>query len=345
MNESDFTFIPKHTYIVSSVVLAILYIMQLVYSYTLPKYFPDMKSDVFLQSSDNMSAYMIVLTVNPQNHSRVNESYQYWGEDYDKLFKKSIIRYVSPLDLPFDHSTQFIAYWNNSISPIQNLLFTYLQALQDFYYGTDLDWAIRTTEDCFVDIRHIGQMLDDITRYLDPRKEQILKGQLVRSNILVEGTNFQFLHGGSGWLVSRATAKYILDHQEDLIQDLFTGDSSKGDDVITFNLIKRLKLLPTEVQSYRFLGVTLTDTSTEFLRRSFFRTVSNCKYSSDPLQYTIPFDNVVFWHSGRPDNLPNADGYRILSNTPKSIRVQMKGLNADICFHDTDSSHRSRLQM
>lgn len=286
---------------------------------------------------------MIVLTVNPSNLSRVAESYHYWGKDFSELFKKSIIRYATPLDLPFEPDLQFISYWNNSISHIQNYLFQYIQNLHDFYYSTNLDWVIRTTEDCFVDIRQLGRYIEDLSRFKDPKKDLIIKGHLVRSSVIVNSTNLEFLHGGSGWIISRAMAKYILDNKEELISLMFTG-TNKGDDILTFDLINRLKLTSMEVQSYSFLGVPLTDESMEALQYGRFNKIPNCDFSADPLQYTFSFNKIIFWHNGKADSFTNNNGFRLISETPDEIKVQTKGLKAELCFYGQNSHTRSILR-
>ena len=327
--EQDFR-IETYSFYSSILSLIIFSLVLFVMARFIPSFSIGINSSNFLNGANETRLYMQMITINPQNLSRITLGYKSWSRDFAKLFPKSILRVCSPIPIPFERDYQFLTRWNTSIPPIQNFLFTFIDCLHDFYYSTDYDWFIRTTEDCLVDIRKLPKYIQELEKYRDPKKDYVLKGHLIRSNVIVKGTNYGYIHGGSGWIMSRASAKQFIDNENEYIKSFFS-EYVKGDDVITFDMMNMMRLSPHEVNSKYFMGYPLDDASNEMIKTNNYDRAETCSNTENKLVPDLSLKDIVFWHSGRADMLALTDGYRILSEVPDGYNVYFDKEKGHIC--------------
>ena len=304
--------------------------------FIIPRFIPNltlsMDSSIHIPYSENASIYLFVINTNTHNLSRSAIAYNTWGKDFTKYYPNSLIRFASPLDLPMEYDNQFIVFWDNSLKPIQNFLLIFIQGLHDFYFSTNLDWFIRTTEDCFVDIRKLGNFVKELSKYKNPRTDNVLKGHMLRSPVRINGTNFAFLKVTSGWIMSRAAAKHFIEHEEQYLKDFFADGQVKGDDVITFDMMKTMSIPPNEVESSAFLSLPIDEQSLMFFKYNEYSRVPQCVMRDD--KYLLPdltLKNVIFWHSDNEKFLTNIQGFRVLNSIPEWLNVQFEHSIGSVC--------------
>ena len=298
----------------------------------LPNFSLTANSKVFISNSENISLYLFVINTNTWNLTNAALSYQTWGKDFTNLYPKSMLRIASPLNLPTDFDFQFTTSWNNSIKPIQNNLVMFIEGLHDFYFSTDLDWFIRTTEDCLVDIRHLGQFIGDLNALKNPKTDYVLKGHLIRSPVKVNGTNFAYIKGTSGWIMSRASARQFIEHEEEYLEEFFSGDYVKGDDVITYDMMNSMSLSSSEVESHSFLSFPLDESSIAAINKNDYSHVKECSQSDNKyLTPDLPLKNIIFFYNNNIDSLANSEGFRMLNDIPEGLDVEIKDPSAILC--------------
>ncbi|EAY15202.1 hypothetical protein TVAG_201960 [Trichomonas vaginalis G3] len=322
----------RKSFILAAFILIVLYIFHAICATQISEYIPQIQSQPYIQNSDKCKLYMFLLNGNPQNMIRVKVGYEYWARDFAKMFKNSMLRVGSALDLDVELDYQYNIPWNGSIIHFQNFLHMFIQSLYDFYYSTDLDWYARTTDDCLVDIRKLPQMMSELESEYDPRKDIVVKGHLIQSPVIVKGRNFAYLHGGSGWIMSRAAVHEFLLHEKEYVDEYYS-EYAKGDDVITFQMMNKMHLKPNQINSYRFLGPPLLDESVDNLEYKWYENIKVC--SDHSLSYLNPntyLKDVVFWHAGRNDMVTTRKGFRYLSEIPSELKVQFAKEKGTICF-------------
>ena len=302
----------------------------------IPNYQISAISKIFIPKSEEISLYLYVINTNYDNLTRAALSYENWGKDFTNLYPNSLLRIASPLDLPTDFDFQFTTTWNYSIKPIQNHLKMFIEGLKDFYFSTDLEWFARTTEDCLVDIRRLSGYISELSALKNPRKDYVLKGHLHKSSVKINGTNFAYIKGTSGWLMSRSAAKHFIDHEEEFLENFFSGDYVKGDDVITYDMMISMNLSFQEVQSNAFLSLPLDDKSLTAIISKDYTSVRECVQSDNKyLTPDIPLKSVIFFYNDKELSLANAKGFGMLSDVPDLLNVEIIDSKASICWPPT----------
>ena len=265
---------------------------------------------------------MLILNVNPLNNSRISLLFNYWGKDFIKLYPKSIFKLGSSSRIPFLNQFSLKFDYNNSIYNIQNLLLHFYDAVNDFLYNSTCDWMVRTTEDCFIDSRKLFEYFNNLNRVYNPKVDKVFKGQLIKAS-----KKLSFLHGGSGWILSRASAEFIIKFKQDILNKYFSS-YIKGDDVVTYDFINYCNINFNEVDSRVFLGTPFNEETIQILQSKQYQNFPKCNFSNN---YFF-FKNIIFWHSGRKDLLPLIEGYQILSNIPNNLIINIFKHNSYLCY-------------
>lgn len=330
----------KNSFIVYALFVVVGFILQLLYSKMLPEYIPEIKSEPYIHGSDQIKIYMFLLNGNPQNLQRCRVGYEYWARDFAEIYNNSILRVGTALDLDVELDYQYIFPWNNSLIHFQNFLHIFIQSLYDFYYSTDLDWYVRTTDDCLVDIRKLPLFMNEIGDRKNPKRDVIIKGHLVQSPVIVKNRNFAYLHGGSGWIMSREAVRQFLLHEQDYIDEYYS-EYAKGDDIVTFFMMNRMKLHPQQINSFRFLGIPLVDSSVEILEYNWYEEVKICN-TTIQLNPNMYLKDVVFWHAGRADMVTTVKGFKYLSDIPIELKVEFVKERGYLCFFSTNPYAKKR---
>ena len=278
----------------------------------------------------NASIEMNVLVINAFNISRVLTAYQVWGKDFLKMFPNSSFQIVSRRNLSSVTKYSLQVDFIPTVAEYQNHIFGFVETLLHFCTEPTKRWYIRTTEDAFIDISRLQSYIDDLEQKYDPLNDFVMKGQLCKPDF-----DYSFLHGGSGWIMSRKAACEVNKEMNSLLNSFFLGQS--GDDTITHIIQESFSLSDQEMDSNAFLGTKLSNHSVEMLKSNNFSQIPKCreyfylKYN-DPSSKMLQLNQVIFWHSGRPDNFPMYEAYEILNRIPDNIHVVFPRHEAHICW-------------
>ena len=278
----------------------------------------------------NASIDLNILVVNEFNLSRVLSAYQIWGKDFVKMFPNSNFNIISRENISsvtkYAKKVSFI----DSIEDYQNLIFGFSETVSNFCANTSKRWYFRTTEDAFIDIRRLQSLVDSLEQKFSPLNDFVIQGQTCKID-----DDYTFIHGGSGWIMSRKAACEVNDNMNSLLNEFFQTKS--GDDTITHFIQKAYDIKNEEMRNDAFLGTRLNDKSVEMLKNANYENISKCmeyfylRYK-DPSNKPIQLNKVIVWHSGRPDNFPLYDAYDIIDKIPDNIYVVFLNHEAEICW-------------
>lgn len=251
-------------------------------------------------------------------------SYKYWCKDFIRLYPHSEFHFLSSTNISKYTNKALIFPTKPELREDQNFAFAFLQSLHRFYRNTTYKWYIRTTEDCFIDVRKLQSLIDDLESKYDPLNEIVFIGQLCRID-----EDFAFIHGGSGWIMSRKAAEIFENNEKFIVDTYFNGIG--GDDTMTDIMIRVFNLTDEKVHDSRILGTRLDDNSTNALISNDFSMLENCPKGTHIANTPIQFNKIIFWHSGRKDTIPVVCGYDILNRVPDYVYVTFKPHWATIC--------------
>ncbi|OHT09023.1 hypothetical protein TRFO_22171 [Tritrichomonas foetus] len=240
-----------------------------------------------------------------------------WGNRFLEIFPSSSLKVVTfNKKTPYllNNNKLFADYYLNISSKEKinyRIVFdlNYLSA-QDFYDNTNIGWYIRTTYDCFIHLNNFQKMMRNLSLYYNPYKDVVMKGSY-------EDT---FIHGGSGWILSRAAVQLYL-RKRDKLERKYRQEPY-GDDVNILHFVHLAHLMYNEVNDPRFVGWPVTDESyEEVIKNGFFSIQKTCdqNYSRKP---PVTLNEVIFWHNGRQKNYVFPYGEKYINYAPSDIAIQ-----------------------
>jgi hypothetical protein len=191
---------------------------------------------------------------------------------------------------------------------------------------------IRTTEDVFVHLKRLPVAIREAERKYDPLTQKVMLGQ----SIDLGGS--MFIHGGSGWLMSRACAEFYVSRISE-ITDLFLN-TRHGDDTMP-DIFKQMLNQTTEQMDHPgFLGSPLDVIGQERLRAWNFSDLPICpslELQLEKKRRTAPLKDLVIWHAGTKDLIVIEQGYRVLDATPPWVRLGHVPFGVTLCRADVQA--------
>jgi hypothetical protein len=265
----------------------------------------------------NLSLYVAVLVINDSNESRIEAHFRSWGRDFHFLSPSSIYRVASFHRLR-SVPVRMLSSPRKRHRRIQSYLDLFEDHLHYFLRRTTLRWFLRTTEDAFIDLIRLPGLVRDLERAHDPTRDIVMMGQACAI-----GPSVTFLHGGSGWIMSRAAAALYEAHERQIHAEFF-GPTVVGDDMVG-NIFRVIANLSDErIDHPAFLGSPVVDESISRLERMEISNLTVCpsiERQRREQRLARPVKDIVVWHSGRSDLLPLRMGYRILRECPDGIQL------------------------
>ncbi|EAY21149.1 hypothetical protein TVAG_283190 [Trichomonas vaginalis G3] len=278
-------------------------------------------------STKNASVLVGILVVTPGNISRVIHTYQYWGLDFISSYPDSQLLIISSKDLTNYTSRSFLFHTDPNLREDQNFAFGFIESLAYFVKNTTLRWYFRTTEDSLINVPKFQDFIDELESKYNPLTDIVILGQLCRID-----EDFAFIHGGSGWIMSRYAAEMYEKNKEQIERIYF--ESIGGDDTITDSIRRVFNLTDEEMHSTSVLGVRLDDFSIRALRSNNFTGIDVCpSMTTISTDRPIQLNKLIIWHSGREDTLPVVSGYDILNRVSDDIYVYYKPHWASVCSY------------
>jgi hypothetical protein len=257
----------------------------------------------------NFSIYLVNLVVNPSNLTRVYTSHQVWGSDFARL---------SPLSVyAIGTHTTLLNISTTVISPSPDLLVLFSDHLDYFVANTTLRWFIRTTEDAFVHLKRLPQMIRELETLFDPLTDFVFKGQPIPLS-----EQMLYVQGGSGWIMSRFACEFYRDHRKS-IDETYVA-MGIGDDVMPTILCGLRHIKWTEMESDKWSGITLSDEANQRLVDSDYSNLPICpttKFQQNDGRPGRALKDLVVWHSGRPEMMTVVAGYRVTAEAPSDVML------------------------
>jgi hypothetical protein len=153
-------------------------------------------------------------------------------------------------------------------------------------------WLFRGNDDTFINFRELPTYINDLERAHDPVTEVVIRGNCVAA----PWVRYRFVHGGSGFLFSRAAVESLLPMAEQLMgyPDL--------DDVVLTRASYSLGHTPRTITSDRFIGMTLTQADKNVTLARQYDRIAKCRPTDWGLArrgcrtFRTPVRKVVFFH-------------------------------------------------
>ena len=274
--------------------------------------------------------YMQVLVINDKKLSRIKIMDQSWGSYFRIHWPTSIfqISNIQPVS-GFENLTLVTTKPKNLTSSLQIYLLYFYDALESFVQ-TNLRWMIRTTEDCFVNIFKLNEFINDLEKHYNPLKDPIMKGQICNLFDV-----YYFIHGGSGWILSKAAAKKWINYKDEILKEFFKHDLC-GDDFMTEFFMKKLNIHYSFFHSDYFLGTPLNNEELYIMKNNLYSKLPSCTIENNPMvnRKLRKMKNIIFWHVSNRDLTPMLKGYQIFSEMPNFVYFQLLENKSGLCIYN-----------
>ncbi|OHT03557.1 hypothetical protein TRFO_29055 [Tritrichomonas foetus] len=275
---------------------------------------------VFRIRLTNKPQIYIVSIVNSPDWVRSKILYEKWGKKFIERYPLSVFKFASRvMHKDFKDRTLHV----KTVYPNYRAFFYYFNdAVDDFLTKTSLPWIYRTTEDCLVDVDLLDEYILNISKTYSPYQF------VVRGHSAYYSEDKYFIHGGSGWLMSRAAAGAYQKLLPSLILK-YENDSLVGDDVIMSVFTEAIGLEYNDIFDKYFLGSPLNNKEIEIIRNKTWMDLPLCTDRPDEM---VPIKDIVFWHSGRSDNFPMVPGIQVKEAFPDNICYDQFSKVRRLCF-------------
>ncbi|KAH0787346.1 hypothetical protein GPJ56_008857 [Histomonas meleagridis] len=249
-----------------------------------------------------LSVYVAAL-VTTEDWTRSVLLYETWGREFIERYG-GVLKFSSATPYkPFENITLVNPKYVNG--GFRKLFYLFNDSVKDFLENTTLQWIYRATEDCYVNLDLFGEFYEKMISQYSP-STYVFKGQVCP---YIGGTFY--IHGGSGWFISRAAAQKYYDLLDTMTP--YYVSHYVGDDVVIYNFTKRMNLTAKDIEQKEFLGHSFSNDDFERIRTLNFTGIKKCPHATHKLKET------VFWHSGRSDNFQMVHGKEIYPKLPDNL--------------------------
>lgn len=270
--------------------------------------------------NENHAIYVVSI-VNSPNWVRSTNLWNMWGKDFVIKYPLSDFKFVS-----FQPNSNFSNRLLLTEVPIKNyrgFFYLFNKAVEDFL-NTKYQWIYRTTEDCLVDVDLFGKYMENLTSHYSP-STNVIKGHAVEF-----ASNMFFIHGGSGWIMSRAAAKAYYDNIRILSRE-YNSNPTSGDDVlIGWFAHHLLNLSFKKIDDPYFLGSPYQNSEVTVVQEKKWNTLPNC--TANKILQQKPIKQIIFWHSGRKDNYPMNIGIKAKDVYPPNVYYDQNSNPRRLCL-------------
>jgi hypothetical protein len=262
-----------------------------------------------------------------------------WHNDFKALYPTSVLRIGRTRlnegdDMP---DSPLLSPNRDNIAWHQQFLFVFHDHLRAFLSQTNFSWFLRTTEDVFVHLKRLPLLIRELEEKFDPRKDIVMQGQVVE----LSPPAF-FIHGGAGWIMSRAAAEFYVGHIGEINRTFL--EQIHGDDTMPMIFRDMTRVSSAKMVNDRFVGPPLDEDAQMRLRKSNYTGLRICP--SVELQrrlsrWTFFLNRTTIWHAGSNDMVVVTDGYRILAEVPPWVRLGHIQYAVTLCRADVPLGPRT----
>lgn len=280
---------------------------------------------VFLDFDKSKSSiYVANLIINHANASRINASNNYWGNILENAWPGSHYEVFSTMH--YDNGVKFTYVQSIDATSIFSFIFPFIKSLENFVKFYNQNWYLRTTEDVYIDIFRLKSYIAHLETKYNPNKDIIYKGHLVGAN-----KDHYFIHGGPGWLLSRAAAVKLL---EFIKKDSFKT-KTYGDDAFMRKYMDMFHMNRTSFHSSAFFGFPLSNLSIDRLMKNDFSNLEHCKENVDN-----KIENIIIWHSGTMNLETIFHGAQFMKRTDPHIYTYTNSTTGEDWFCYDEKTNR-----
>jgi hypothetical protein len=201
-----------------------------------------------------------------------------------------------------------------------------IRSAEYFYFNTTAPWYILMTDNAFLFLENLREMLADLTRRWRAVEHSVVLGNCMSTS------GQTFLQGGTGWLMSRKAVGNFLQ-----ISEKWFESTSTAEDVHFALAVKEMNVSIQEAASPYFLGQYLHIKDFDIMEFFNFERLRKCP---NPVQilcrackpFVAPFRKIVFFHhlsSTRIRRLPFP-----MSTYPENLGWFMCGDFPQFCLMD-----------
>ena len=190
----------------------------------------------------------------------------------------------------------------------RNIALKRITALKYFIEQTNYEWFLSSCDDLYINLEGFNQMLADLEQKYNPRKDIVLKGQIV------ERLNKSYLQGGTGYLFSRAAAIKFLPFATEWLNHIY-----REDDYHSWEIIKDLGLSPDDTLTPYMFG---SDLKALFNFTNILKKQENCKNRGNIHQVSnkgyYPLNKLSVIHGSSP----NDDKQLVMNNIRRAVHLR-----------------------
>ena len=252
----------------------------------------------YVDSFNFPGVYFTIMNVAFYNMTRLMIENKYWISSIPFFSKESKV-VVSSINSKTPLNT--ITYKSKAGQDFHCALINgFIKTMKDFIRNTDLEWYVRTTDDVYIDMQNFAKMMRDLTAQYNPLEDSVVKGHRC----------VFYLHGGSGWIMSRKAVENALKSLK-----IIALNSESGDDVIAGELFNKMK--QTHTHSTAFLGSPIHPDFDEFVYNKNWDDLKvDCSKQENMLSR---IQDVAVWHAGTKSMHIVTNGYQVLRSVPPNI--------------------------
>lgn len=268
------------------------------------------KINLFINDKPKLDLYIAVICILPKS-PRVMSLLKSWGYEFSKL-QGITFKIFTPYEESDEQlfPSKYKVYVKTKFLGLlyRYAFYTSYASAHDYYENTTHKWYFRTTYDTFTHIGNLRKFIQKLNSKYNPDKDIVIKAD----------HNKKFLHGGPGWVMSRAAVKYYLELEKEITKEY--EKEGCGDDVNIMHFINKTNLTFYDIHTQEFAGWPVYDNSYESLIMSKFNYSNITTYCRNDLHISRVND-IVNWHNGRKKDYVNTIGKRIINNAPNYIGI------------------------
>jgi hypothetical protein len=193
-----------------------------------------------------------------------------------------------------------------------------------FLENTSLVWYIRTTYDVYIRLPHYVKALNYLNHKYDPLKAIVFKGEMMG-----RGGDPNFIHGGPGWIMSRAAVERYISMEGSLSGRYanFIG----GDDQFIVEFMRSMELKFQDIYEPWFSGPPIVGIFDELnLSRNFSVITGECD-PSPGMHDLVKVNELVFLHNSPQVNWAFILGNWFIAQAPDDIFINPGHHSSRLC--------------
>ncbi|EAY09713.1 hypothetical protein TVAG_098480 [Trichomonas vaginalis G3] len=267
---------------------------------------------------------LISINCNNPNCERAYYSYNKWGRNFMKLYPKSKVMLTS-INNTIDPRMVILSQEHNETIKHRQMYHNNF-ALYKYFLKTRYNYVYRCTEDVYVDAENLAY--------------EIFKLDLKHQNFMITSqyctpelinTSVGFIHGGSGWILNRFTARFWVEKKR-YFDDFFSFHDKVGDDVTTEEFISLMKLNFEDVHLKSFIGWPLFYEDIDQLKNKNWSAFGKCPPPLNKFKTPVRVKQIAAWHSGLDETYVFHHGDEIIRNAPDNLMIQAYDSHSILCY-------------